>query len=82
VAVPLAGKLLFQDAYLCGGHDFNSENFTYIKKKKLPLVILGLCKAIVLPGVTCGEGAVLGAAAIANEKREPWSVYAGNPAIL
>jgi putative colanic acid biosynthesis acetyltransferase WcaF len=30
-------QVLFQDAHLCGAtHDFNSENFTY-NKKKLPL---------------------------------------------
>jgi putative colanic acid biosynthesis acetyltransferase WcaF len=29
-------QVLFQDAYLCGAtHDFNSENFTYKKKKLL-----------------------------------------------
>jgi putative colanic acid biosynthesis acetyltransferase WcaF len=34
----------------------------------------------VLPNVICGEGAVLGAGAIASSHLEPWSVYAGNPA--
>jgi putative colanic acid biosynthesis acetyltransferase WcaF len=76
--------IISQDAYLCGAtHDFNSENFTYIKKKITVGAYAWVCaKAIVLPGVTCGEGAVLGAAAIATRNLEPWSVYAGNPAIF
>jgi acetyltransferase-like isoleucine patch superfamily enzyme len=37
--------------------------------------------AIVLPGTTVGEGAVVGAGAVARGAVEPWSVMAGNPAI-
>jgi putative colanic acid biosynthesis acetyltransferase WcaF len=74
--------IISQDAYLCGAtHDFNSENFTHIKKKITVGDYVWVCaKAIVLPGVCCGEGAVLGAAALATKDLEPWSVYAGNPA--
>jgi len=35
--------------------------------------------AFVGPGVTLGEGAVLGARAVAFGDLEPWSVYIGNP---
>ena len=38
------------------------------------------CNAIVLPGVTLGEGAVLGAGSVATEDIPPWEVWAGNPA--
>jgi putative colanic acid biosynthesis acetyltransferase WcaF len=36
--------------------------------------------AIILPGVTVGEGAVVGACAVVTKDVEPWTVVAGNPA--
>ena len=37
-------------------------------------------RASVMPGVTIGEGAVLGLGSVASRDLEPWSVYAGLPA--
>lgn len=73
--------ILSQDAYLCGAtHNYNVIDFTYIKK---PIVVEAygwVCaKAVVLPGVTLGEGSVLGAASLASKDLNAWSVYAGNP---
>ena len=34
----------------------------------------------ILPGVTIGEGAVVGANALVNKDLEPWGIYAGCPA--
>lgn len=34
----------------------------------------------ILPGVTLGEGAILGANSLAIEDLEPWTVYVGSPA--
>lgn len=34
----------------------------------------------ILPGVTLGEGAILGANSLAIENLEPWTVYVGSPA--
>jgi len=37
-------------------------------------------RAIILPGVTIGEGAVVGAGSIVTKNVEPFSIVAGNPA--
>ena len=37
-------------------------------------------RAIVLPGITIGEGAVVGAGAVVTKDVEPFSIMAGNPA--
>jgi len=37
-------------------------------------------RAIILPGVTIGEGAVIGAAAVVTKDVTPFSIMAGNPA--
>lgn len=36
--------------------------------------------SIILPGVTIGEGAVVGAGAVVTKDVEPWTVVGGNPA--
>jgi acetyltransferase-like isoleucine patch superfamily enzyme len=36
--------------------------------------------AILLPGVTMGEGSVAGANSVITKSTEPWSIYTGNPA--
>ena len=75
--------ILSQDAYICGAtHDYNSANFTYLKRRIVIEPYVWICaKAVVLPGVCCGEGSVLAAAAIATRDLDNWSVYAGNPAV-
>ncbi len=37
-------------------------------------------RAITLPGVTIGEGAVVAAGAVVTKDAEPWAVVGGNPA--
>lgn len=71
-----------QEAYVCtASHD--------ISKLKKPLVtkaiVIGdsawICaRAIVLPGVTIGEGAVVAAGAVVTKDVPPWTVVGGNPA--
>jgi putative colanic acid biosynthesis acetyltransferase WcaF len=75
--------VISQDASLCASsHDYeqplhplflspiNIENDAWI-----------CAEAFVGPGVTVGEGAVIGARAVLMKDADPWSVYAGNPAI-
>jgi putative colanic acid biosynthesis acetyltransferase WcaF len=75
--------IVSQDAYICGAtHDYNTKDFTYLSKKITIHQYAWICaKAIVLPGVTCNEGSVLGAGSITSKDLEPWSVYSGNPAL-
>lgn len=71
-----------QGAYICtASHDITS--------KLKPLVFKPICidsfswvcaRAIVLPGVTVGEGAVVGAGAVVTKDVVPWTVVGGNPA--
>lgn len=74
--------ILSQDSYICGAtHDYDTIDFTYIAKKVSIESYAWICaRAIVLPGVTCHEGSVLGAGGIATKDLEAWSLYSGNPA--
>jgi len=39
------------------------------------------CGAVILPGASLGEGTSIGALSLVRGQLEPWSVYAGNPAV-
>ena len=75
-------SIVSQGALLCGAsHDFNSTDFPMVWKPIVLEPYAWVCaRAIVLPGVTIGAGAVLGAGAITSRDLEPMGVYAGNPA--
>jgi len=75
--------IISQDAYLCGAtHDYNSQGFEYLAKEIRTEPYAWICaRAIVLPGVVCGEGSVLGAGAVVSRAMSAWTVYAGNPAV-
>lgn len=71
-----------QDAYLCGAtHDIDDPAFPMVSA---PITIgpyVWICaRAVVCPGVTVGEGAVLGLAAVATRDLAAWTVYGGVPA--
>ena len=79
-----ANVVISQEADLCtASHDITSPIFELITN---PITIGDgawvACRAAVLPGVTIGEGAVLGYAAVVTKDVEPWAVVAGNPATL
>ncbi len=75
--------IVSDEALLCGAtHDYQNAAFPLVAK---PMEIgpwAWICmRALVLPGVRCGEGAVLGAGAVATRDLDDWAVYAGNPAV-
>jgi putative colanic acid biosynthesis acetyltransferase WcaF len=71
-------------AHLCAGtHDYTKPDMPLLK----PPITIGdqawICAdAFVGPGVTVGEGAIVGARAVAMNDVEPWSIVAGNPAAV
>lgn len=77
-----SGVVISQDAYLCtASHDITSVTMDLITK---PLVIGDnswiAAKATILPGVTIGEGVVVGACAVIAKDVPDWSMVVGNPA--
>lgn len=71
-----------QRAHLCcGSHDLDDPNFQLTHR---PITIGDkawvAAEAFVGPGVTLGEGAVLGARGVALRDLAAWTVYSGNPA--
>jgi putative colanic acid biosynthesis acetyltransferase WcaF len=70
-----------QQAYLCGGtHDLEDPSLPLVTGQ---IVIGEDCfigvRALVLPGVNIGDGAVIGAGSVVARDLPAWTVYAGNP---
>jgi acetyltransferase-like isoleucine patch superfamily enzyme len=69
-------------AHICAGtHDYTKPDFPLLR----PPILIGaeawICAdAFVGPGVTIGEGAIVGARAVAMKDVQPWSIVIGNPA--
>ena len=77
-----AYALVSQGAHLCAGtHDIDDPHF---QLRAMPIAIGPkawiAADAFVGPGVSVGEGAVLGARGVTVKDLSPWTVYAGNPA--
>lgn len=71
-----------QDVYLCtGNHDWSDPEF-----KLIPAAIHVqqgswiAARAVIGPGVTVGQGAVLCLGSVAGRSLQPMTIYAGNPA--
>lgn len=75
--------ILSQDAYLCGAtHDYDDPRFPLLAFEMWVGPYAWICaRACVAPGVAVGEGAVLGLASVATKDLEPWTIYAGSPAV-
>ena len=74
--------ILSQDAFLCGAtHDYDDSAFPLLAYSMQFGPYAWVCaRACVAPGVSVGEGAVLGLASVATRNLDPWTVYAGAPA--
>ena len=72
-----------QDAYLCGAtHDYDDPAFSLLAYEMTFGAYAWVCaRASVAPGVSVGEGAVLGLGSVASHRLEAWTVYAGCPAV-
>jgi putative colanic acid biosynthesis acetyltransferase WcaF len=75
--------ILSQDAFLCGAsHDLDDPRFPLVAYAMEIGPYAWVCaRASVAPGVNVGEGAVLGLGSVATKDLEPWTVYAGSPAV-
>ena len=75
--------ILSQDAYVCAAtHDFDDPAFPLLAFSMSVGAYAWVCaRACLAPGVTMGEGAVLGLGSVATRDLEPWTVYAGVPAV-
>ena len=74
--------LVSQRAFLCAAtHDYNDPTFPLLPR---PITVGDrawvAAEAFVGPGVTLGEGAVVGARACVTKNVAAWEVVAGNPA--
>ncbi|WP_315764610.1 putative colanic acid biosynthesis acetyltransferase [Sphingomonas sp. Y38-1Y] len=77
-----AGAVVSQGAHLCAStHDLRDADFQLLLR---PITIGAdawiAAEAFVGPGVTVGDGAVLGARGAAFDDLEPCHIYRGNPA--
>jgi putative colanic acid biosynthesis acetyltransferase WcaF len=76
------GVVVSQGAHLCAGtHDIDDPDLQlFAKPIRIGARAWIAAEAFVGPGLTVGEGAVLGARGVAFRDLEPWTVYVGNPA--
>ena len=78
----MEGATVAQEAYLCTGtHDFNDSSFQLITKKITieDSAFVG-ARAMILPGVSIGKNAVVGAQAVVTKNVQENEIVAGNPA--
>jgi len=69
-------------AHLCAGtHDYTRADMPLLKPSIIIRDQVWICAdAFIGPGVTVGEGVVVGARAVVMKDVEPWTIVAGNPA--
>ena len=78
----MEGATVAQEVYLCTGtHDFNSSSFQLITQKITVEdgAFVGV-RAMILPGITIGKNAVVGAQSVITKNVKAHHIVAGNPA--
>jgi len=71
-----------QGAYFCtGNHDWSERNMRlFAKPIRLETGSWVGARAVICPGVTIAEGAILSVGGIATKDLAPYGIYSGNPA--
>lgn len=74
--------VISQGVHLCAGtHDYTMEGFPLITKSiEIGDQVWIAAEAFVHPGVTIGEGSVVGARSVVTRSLPPWKVCSGFPA--
>lgn len=78
----LEGATVAQETYLCTGtHDFNDPTLQLITKRIMigKNAFIGV-RTMVLPGVTIGDRAIVGAMSVVSKDVPDHQIVAGNPA--
>lgn len=77
-----AHAIVSQGAHLCTGtHLIDSPEFQLVARPiRVGRLAWIAAEAFVGPGVSIGDGAVLGARGVSFDNLSPWTVYIGNPA--
>jgi putative colanic acid biosynthesis acetyltransferase WcaF len=76
-----SNSVVSQDVYLCSAsHNYSDPTFSLFSK---PIIIGSsvwiAAKAFVSPGVSIGEGAVVGACSVVTRDMPAWTICVGNP---
>lgn len=74
----------YDDYINCNGNNVANKDWSFVTDS--PIIIeskvwIGF-DVTILKGITIGEGAVIGAKSVVTKNVEPWTVVAGNPAIV
>ncbi|KFL34038.1 MULTISPECIES: acyltransferase [unclassified Sulfurospirillum] len=72
------------DDYKNGRNFIYSKDWNVVKSKPIHIennVWIGF-DSVILAGVTVGEGAIVGARSVVRQNVEPWTMVAGNPAVI
>jgi putative colanic acid biosynthesis acetyltransferase WcaF len=75
--------IISQRSFLCGGtHSTSDPAFPLITREiSISNHVWIAAESFIAPGVTVGEGAVLGGRGAAFKDLKPWTIYYGNPAV-
>ena len=76
--------IAFQVKFICLTHDIGSSERRAGKARTLPIKIGNGCwigsEAIILPGVTVGDGCIIAAGSVVSKDCDPDYLYGGVPA--